>query len=135
MDISYVFVLAAAIAVFVNVINYKVSMDAIKEIPENKEKVQGRFFLILALSEIIPIILIIYGFTNLETVSALQDLYVPGLLVLVLIGFSALFIILQRIVGVPKDIKAFAKSFSNVALATTMSIPIIAIIAMVTMIP
>ncbi|MDY0394680.1 hypothetical protein RWE15_09745 [Virgibacillus halophilus] len=65
----------------------------------------------------------------------MEELYMPGLLVIVLIGFAALFIVLQRIVGVPKDMKAFAKNFSNIAMATTMSIPIIAIIAMYTMIP
>ena len=131
----YIFVIAAALAVFSISIIFKISMDAIKEEPEKKNQVQTKFFIWLAISEIIPIILIVFGFINLESVPTIEALYVPGLIVIVLVGFAALFITLQRIVGVPSELKPFVKSFASTALATTISIPIIAIVAMMTMMP
>lgn len=110
-------------------------MDALKESPEDKEAVQNKFFIWLGVSEVIPLILIVFGFINLETASTIEELYVPGLIVIVLIGFAALFITLQRVVGVPKELKVFVKTFSSIALVTANSIPLVAIVAMLTMIP
>lgn len=135
MGIAYIFVAAAAIAVISISFIFKLSMDTIKEYPEEKESVQNKFFIWLGVSEVIPLILIVFGFMNLDTVATIEDLYIPGLFVIVLMGFAALFIILQRAVGVPKEIKMFVNTFSYIALGMANAIPIIALVSLLLMIP
>jgi F0F1-type ATP synthase membrane subunit c/vacuolar-type H+-ATPase subunit K len=87
----YIFVAAAAIAVISISFIFKLSMDTIKEYPEEKYAVQTKFFIWLGVSEVIPLILIVFGFMNLDTVATIEDLYIPGYSLLccsVLLRFS-----------------------------------------------
>lgn len=89
---AYVFVAAAALAVIPIIFFFKISMEKLKENPAERDKIQVNFFKWVAISETLPIVLIVFGFMNLTSASSIEQLYSPGLLVILLMGFAALFI-------------------------------------------
>lgn len=131
----YIFVIATIIAIVPILIISKIAMDRIKESPEQREKIYSQFFIGIALSETIPIILIIYGFANLSAVANIEELYTPGLIIILFTIVAAIFIFLQRAVDVTEEIKGMVSTFSLIALAMTTAIPIISIVALFSMIP
>lgn len=131
----YVFVIATILAITPILVIFKVMIERIKENPEQREKAHMQFFIGVALSEFIPIILIVYGFANLTPVASIDELYTPGLIIILFTIVAAFFIFLQRTVGVAEDIKQFINLFAMIALAMTTAIPIISIVALITMIP
>ena len=80
-------------------------------------------------------ILIVYGFTNLSPVAGIEELYVPGLIIILFTIVAAIFIFLQRAVDVTEEIKGVVATFSFIALAMTTAIPIISIVALFSMMP
>lgn len=131
----YVFVLATIVAIIPILIIFKVSMERIKENPKNRGKVTIHFFIGVALSEIVPIILVVYGFSNISPVQTINELYVPGLIILLMMGFAAFFIFLQRMTDVDEELKDVTTIFAMIGLALTNAIPIMSIVALVTMLP
>ena len=131
----YVFVIATVLALIPILIIFKVSIERIKEDNKIAQKAQLHFMIGAALSEIIPIIIIIYGFNNLTAVESIDELYVPGIIILLAMGISSFFILLQRIVDVNQDIKAIVNQFTFLSLAMTASLPIISMISLVLMMP
>lgn len=132
---AYIFVVATILAITPILIIFKITMERIKENPEQRGKIQTQFFIGVALSETIPIILIVYGFSNLTTVSSIEELYAPGLIIVLFALVAAFFVFLQRTIGVPDDIKEVVNSFALIALAMTTAIPLISIVALFSMIP
>lgn len=131
----YIFVIATILAITPILIVYKIAMDRLKENPEQNSKIYSQFFIGVALSETIPIILIIYGFANLTMVASIEEIYTPGLIIILFTALAALFIFLQRAVDVTEDLKGMVTTFSFIALAMSTAIPIISIVALFTMIP
>jgi len=131
----YIFVIAVTIAILPILIIYKVTIERIKEQPKQLAKAQTQFLIGSALSEVIPIILIVYGFSNLAPVEDIQELYIPGIIIILITSISAFFILLQRTVGVEKDIQGIVNQFAILSLSITSALPIISIIALVSMIP
>ncbi len=131
----YMFVIATILAITPIMIILKVTMERIKENPDQRNKAQTQFFIGVALSEAIPIILIVYGFSNLTAVASIEELYIPGLIIILFTVVAALFIFLQRTVDVEEELKQVIDSFAMVALAMTTAIPIISIVALFSMIP
>lgn len=131
----YLFVIASALGVLPILIIFKISMERIKEEPKNARTAQLHFMLGATLSDIIPIIIIIYSFTNIAPVKEIDELYLPGIIILTLVGISAFFILLQRIVDVSEEIKPIVTSFTSISLALMASVPIISIVGLVMMIP
>ena len=106
-----------------------------KDNPSLIQKAQIQFFLWVAIFEIIPIILIIYGMANIESVSRIEDLYMPGIIILLVSGFAALFIFLQRTFDVEEELKETMNMFAMISLAMTNAIPIISIVSLFLMMP
>src|SRR5690625_3084335 len=131
----YIFVIATIVAIIPILIISKIAMGRIKENPEQREKIYSQFFIGIALSETIPLILIVYGFANLSIVASIKELYVPGLIIILFTIVAAFFIFLQRAVDVTEDIKGMVTTFSFIALAMITAIPIISIVALFSMIP
>lgn len=134
---AYIFVAAAALAVLPILFIFKICIEQVKDQdnPINGEKVQTKFFLWVALIEALPILLIVLGFMNQTTAASIEELYAPGLIVFVLMGFATLFIFLQKSIGVPKEQKEFINTFSMVGLAIANAIPIMSIVAIAMMVP
>ena len=124
----YIYVLAAAIAVFGILIAFKINVEKIKENPDQREKAQQNFFIGVAISESIPIILLIFGFINMETASSMEEIYLPVILVIMLMAFAIFFVFLQRSVGVEAKSKEVIKVFSFIGIAMANAIPIIALV-------
>lgn len=131
----YIFVIATIVAITPIMIVSKIAIDRMKQNPEKKDKIYSSFFIGVALSETIPFILIVYGFTNLSTVANIEELYLPGLVIILFTIVAAIFIFLQRAVDVTEDIRGIITSFSLIALAMITAIPLISIVALISMIP
>ncbi|WP_087973594.1 hypothetical protein [Oceanobacillus rekensis] len=126
---TYLFVAAAVIAVIGIMIVFKINMDKIKENPEQLENAQQKFFIGVAMSESIPILLVIFALINAEPVPV-EDLYLPMAIVILMMVFAAFFIFLQRNVDVEKAQKQQVNTFSMIALMLANAIPIIALVMM-----
>ncbi|MFC4025007.1 hypothetical protein ACFOUV_14530 [Oceanobacillus longus] len=125
----YLFTVAAVIAVIGIMVVFKINIDKMKENPEQFGKAQNNFFIGVALSESIPIILIVFGLINAEPVP-MEELYIPAAIVIMMMVFAAFFIFLQRNVDVAEDQKQQVNSFSLIALMLANAIPIIALVMM-----
>lgn len=131
----YIFVIATILAILPILIIFKVSMERIKEDPAQAEKAQINFIIGTALSEIIPIILVVYGFANIEPVTNIKELYMPGIIVLLTIGVSIFFMLLQRVIDVDEEIKNVIQIFTMIGIAFASSLPIMSIVAFFMMVP
>jgi|GEM_PF-6363698 len=133
----YIFVVAAALAVIPMLIIFKVTIERIKEDPSpaTRKKATTQFFIGIFLSEVIPIILFIYGFANLVPADQMEDLFVPGLIILLLILISGLFVFMQRTFDVPAELKDQLNVFAVIGFAVTNTIPILTIVGLIMMIP
>jgi len=127
----YLFIFAAAAIIAVIGINtvFKFNIEKVKENPDQIEKAQTNFFIGVALSETIPIIMIIFALVNAEPV-AIEDIYLPALIVLITMAVGALFIFLQRKVDVEEENKQVVNRLSLLAFAMSNAIPIIALVMM-----
>jgi len=131
----YIFVAAALIAVVTILIIFKISIEKIKENPDAAEKAKINFFIGVATAEIIPILLIVYGFLNIEKVASIEELYLPGLIIILAVGIASFFIFLQRTVGVEERARQATNLFAVLSLGLVSAFPIISIVALFTMIP
>lgn len=131
----FIYVIASAVAVFPIAIAFKGIIDRIKSGRMAHERGVTIFFISAAIIEIIPILLIIYAFSQNATVAGMDDLIVPGLLVLVFMAVSAFFIFLQSLVGSPPDQKQQLTVFALIAISLSNAIPIVSIVGLVTMLP
>lgn len=133
----YIFVAAAVIAVIPMLIIFKVTIERIKEdtSPETRKKATTHFFIGVFLSEVIPLILFIYGFANLAPADRIEDLFVPGLIIILTMVISGFFIFLQRTFDVPAELKDQLNVFATIGFAVTNTIPILTIVGLVMMIP
>lgn len=132
---AYIFVLAAVLAAIPILILFKVNLEKLKENPEARGKVQNNFMVGIAVSEIIPILLIIYGFVNMEQAAGMEELYIPGLIILFVMAFSIGFIFLQKNIDVVPEIKSLINSFAMVSMPLTIAVPMISFIALFLMAP
>lgn len=124
----YIYVAAAAIAVFGITFVFKSNVEKIKADPEQAPKAQTNFFIGAAISETLPIILLVLGLINQETAGSMEDIYFPAILIIMLMAFAVFFIMLQRSVGVPEDSKNIVDTFSFIAIAMANAIPIAALV-------
>lgn len=124
----YIYVAAAAIAVFAIVFVFKLNVEKIKENPEQAPKAMTHFFIGAAISETLPIILLVLGLINLEPVHSIEEIYFPGILIIMFMAFAMFFILLQRAVGSHEDSKAAVNNFSFIAIAMANAIPIAALV-------
>src|SRR5690625_4983146 len=115
--IPYIFVAATAINVLPILLLFKILIEKIKENPNQANKFQMNFLIGAALCESIPILIIIYGFSNLTTMNSIQDLYMPGIIILLITAFANFFIFLQRMVDIDDEIKGVVSQFVIIGIA------------------
>lgn len=124
----YFYVIAAAMAVLGVLFFFKTNVEKMKANPEARGVAQTNFFIGVALSEVIPIALIIFAFSTTEPTFEMNDVMVPGIIILVLMVVSTFFIFLQRAVGVPEESRNIVNQFSMIAMAMANAVPIIALV-------
>src|SRR5699024_63553 len=127
--------IATALAVLPIAFIFKISLERLIEDPSSIAKIQTKFFLWIAIVEVLPILFVIFGFINAEPVQTMNDLMVPGIIVLMLAAFGIICTLVQRLARVPEDVKGPANPFVAIRIALVDSIPIISIIALLTMMP
>ncbi|WP_232225532.1 hypothetical protein [Oceanobacillus manasiensis] len=132
---AYYFVAAAVLAVIPILTLYKVLVGKLKENPSSQQSIQQKFIIGVALCEIIPLLLIVYGYINLAPVNTINELYIPGFIVLFLMAYAIFFIFLQRNVDVTPEAKPVVQSFTLISLALALGIPIIALVSLFMMAP
>src|SRR5690606_23971273 len=105
MSSAYYFAFASLLAVISILLVFKVNVEKLKENPKEVGQIQTKFFIGVAIAEAIPIILVVFGLMDLTTASSMEELYLPGLIVILSLVFAPFFIFLQKSVGVPEDAK------------------------------
>lgn len=125
----FMFAAAAILAVLGIITVFKINLDKVKENPEQIEKAQTNFFIGTAVSEAIPLILIIFAFANTEPV-AIEEIYIPAFIVILTMVVGTIFIFLQRKIDVAEENKQEVNRLSMLALPMTNAIPIIALVMM-----
>lgn len=131
----YIYVIASAIAVFGIIFVFKINVDKMKENSEYAPKAMNQFFIGAAISETLPIILLILGIINQEPVQSIEDIYFPGILIIMLMAFAVFFILLQRAVGSYEDSKAAVNNLSIIAIGMVNAIPIASFVFLFTALP
>ncbi|GIO26909.1 hypothetical protein [Ornithinibacillus bavariensis] len=135
MNTAFLFAAAAILAVLPILFLFKLNMEKIKENPSEIGSIQTKFFIGVAISEVIPIILIVFGMMNLTPVESLNELLVPGIIVIFALIFAPFFIFLQRFVGAPEESKQAITTFSMIGLALANAIPLISFISLIMLMP
>lgn len=110
-------------------------VERIKEDPNKVQQVIVQFFIWAFLFEIIPIFINIYGFNQVSPAESLEQLYMPGILILLIVGFAAFFIFLQRTVDIEEKLKEPINMFALIAFALVASVPILSIVGLLMMVP
>lgn len=132
----YVFVAAALVAVLATAILFKITIEKIKEKPGSVGNIQVRFFIGVGISEFVPIILLVYGFANMEKVANIEDLYLPAFIIFLAIAIAIFFIFLQRAVGTNHEqTQKIANRFAMMSFVLVSSLPIVSLIGLFVMAP
>src|SRR5699024_9603513 len=114
---------------------FKIYMDRLKENPDNRAEIQRNFFIWVFISEIIPIIFVVFGFIHMAPAETMGDLLLPGIITLVVIAFGVFFVILQLFVDVPGELRGIYTIFTMIAMSLILSFPIISMVAFIAMLP
>jgi len=133
--LTYIPVLASVIAVIGILAFFKRNLEKIKDNPEMIEKYQTNLFIGSAISEAIPIVLIIIGFVNMEPVRSVDELVVPFTIIVGLIVFSIIYIFLQSRIDVDENIMPVVRGFGLISASLVMAIPIISIVMLLMIVP
>ncbi|WP_096272608.1 hypothetical protein [Paucisalibacillus globulus] len=135
MSSTYYFAFASLLAVISILLVFKVNVEKLKENPKEVGQIQTKFFIGVAIAEAIPIILVVFGLMDLTAVSSMEELYIPGLIVILSLVFAPFFVFLQKSVGVPEDAKQVVNTFSFIGMAMANAIPFISLVGLIMMLP
>ncbi|WP_231889804.1 hypothetical protein [Oceanobacillus sp. Castelsardo] len=132
---TYIPVLAAAIAAIGILFFFKRNLEKIKENPAMIEKYQTKLFIGSAISEAIPIVLIIIGFVNIEPIGSVDELIVPFTIIIGLIVFAIIYIFLQSRIDVDENAKSVVRNFGLISIGLVIAIPVISLVMLLMMVP
>lgn len=148
MNPAWFFVLATIIAVFGILFSFKNMMafvqgriEQAQEVSgESMQKEQTRFFIRVAMSEAIPLILIVYGFMQIgQIVDQTYNMLLPLLIIVgvVIFAFVQILFLKRDLIGRNDEVSTESKNFINalimIGLAMVSAIPIVSVVAIFTM--
>src|SRR5699024_2608142 len=93
---AYIFTLASIIPIIGIAILFKLTLTKLVSNTETVPNIISRFFITVAIIEIIPIILIVYGFANLETAASIEEVLVTAIILILVLVAGYLFVFLQK---------------------------------------
>lgn len=125
---TYIFVAAAILAVIPVLILVKVNVNKLIADPEQFNHVQKRFFIGVALSKVIPAILLIVGIVNLTPVNDFSDLYLPWAIIAITVLYGLYFITSQKNSNVGEQEQIVINTLITIARPLLFSIPLMAAI-------
>ena len=123
---AYIFVAAAVFAVIPLLVILKVNINKLINDPEQIVKIQQHFFIGVALSKIVPVILLIFGIIKLTNGVDIRELYIPWLIILIVLGYALFFITSQKKLDVEDKTKIAINTLVTIARPLIFSIPLMA---------
>lgn len=123
----YIFVAAAVFSVIPLLVIFKVNINKLIEDPSQMPKVQGQFLIGVALSKIVPVILLIFGIIKMTTIN-MDSLYVPIAIIIIVVAYGLYFISSQKNIDEDKDVKLAVNTLTTIARPLIFSIPLMAIV-------
>lgn len=129
----YIFVIAALILAVCTIIVFSSTLSQLKQNPEAYEQLMQKFMIKVFLVEIIPIALVVYGFSLKHQVTVFSELYVPLTIIVAIMAITAITILLRIRVDVDPAQQQQITILGLIAIALANSIPIIGIVALFTM--
>jgi F0F1-type ATP synthase membrane subunit c/vacuolar-type H+-ATPase subunit K len=144
MSVSWLFVIASAIAVVGISFAFNKMMQQVQETLGKGEKLdlntmqaaQTKFFIQVAMAEAIPILIIVYAFTLMDQVNE-TNVIVPLLVIvgILVIAYVSLLRIRRDIIGIPnlpKESVGMVNTLFFIGAALLSAIPIISIVGIMT---
>lgn len=130
----YLFVAAAVISIFVVVLSYKIAVRKLVEGSESIFNVQKKFFIGVSIGEVIPILIFIFGFMQIEQASGVEVGLIPLLIIVLAFGIGGLAILLQHKfsggTGDDSEKAMHIRTLGLISFALSGSIPIVSIVAL-----
>ncbi|WP_442599783.1 hypothetical protein [Neobacillus sp. D3-1R] len=143
---AWLFVIASIIAVIGILFSFKIMMSQIQTIIQDQglnmemiQKEQTRFFIKIAISEAVPILLIVYGFTLIGELEEPVNILFPIVIIVGVFLFALVQILLTRrdVLGfhdVNSETKTFLNAMIFIGVAMVAAIPIVSVVALLTII-
>lgn len=125
---AYIFVAAAVLAVIPFAIIFKIHINQLIENPEQINTIFKRFFIGVALSKIVPVILIVFGIIKLTDGVEISTLYIPWLIIAIvsIAGYSI--VSAQKNLNVNEQTQVAINTLTTIARPLLFSIPIMSAI-------
>lgn len=145
---AWFFVVATVIAVFGILISFKNMMEYVQGRIEQGQEISGesmqreqtRFFVKVAIVEAIPILLIVYGFMQIEQiVDQTYNMLLPLLIIVgvLIFAFIQILFLKRDIIGrndvISTESENLINTFMMIGLAMVAAIPIVSVVAILTM--
>lgn len=127
--VAYFFVAATLSAVIPILFAFKMTIDRIRKKPQYQQQWISRFIMTVAMIELMPIILFVLGFLNMETGYTMAELTVPMAIIILTLVMGLIFIYVQRM----NDDDVSTGMFRWISFAFVSVIPIISIVGVVYM--
>lgn len=121
---AYIFVAAAVLAVAPLVIILKMTIKKLIENPENINAIFKRFFIGVALSKIVPVILLVFGIIKMTKGMDISSLYIPWAIIFIVLAYSVSFISSQKNLDVPEGTQIQVDTLTSIARPLLFSIPL-----------
>lgn len=135
MSAVYLFMFASILAVISILTVFKMFIDKVKQTPEDRTALQTKFFIGVAVAEVIPIILVIFGFSSIQPVASMSELLLPAIIVIITLAFAPFFIFLQTKVDITEKNRSIVTISAFIGVAVSTSIPIISLVGLLLLLP
>lgn len=128
----YIFVAAAIFSVIPLLVIFKVNINKLIENPAQITEIQNRFLISVALSKIVPVILLIFGIIKMSTID-MNSLLIPLAIIIIVVIYGFFFISSQKNVHENEDVKYAINTLTTIARPLIFSIPLMAIVFLIMM--
>jgi|SRR5690625_730680 len=124
----YLFVSAAVLAVIPTVIIFKVLSNRLKEQPEQYNQVQKHLFIGVAMSKIVPVIILIFAILRMPSGIELNRLFIPWLIIFITVIVSFMYITSQKKLSLQPHAQRAVNTLVTITRPHLFSIPLMAVI-------
>lgn len=123
---AYIFVAAAVLAVIPLIFVLKMTIKKLIENPKDINHIFKRFFIGVALTKIVPIILLVFGIIKMTKGADISTLYIPWAIILIVLAYAVSFISSQKNLDVPESTQVQIDALASIARPLLFSIPLMA---------
>lgn len=125
---AYIFVAAAIFAVIPFSIIFKINVNKLIENPEQINTIFKHFFIGVALTKIIPVILLIFGIIKLTDGVEISTLYIPWLIIIIVSVAGYSIVSAQKNLNLDERTQIAVNTLTTIARPLLFSIPIMSAI-------